>query len=347
MKFLTRVGVSLAALATLLPANLAFAGAIELKLAYFVGDQHAMSQWLVKWANNLERDSGGRITVKRFPGSQMGPVQQHYDFVRTGQADVAWFLHGATPGRFPLTEIVQVPYLVGSAEIGTKVLNDPELRSKYIDAEHRGVKVLLLLTHQPGNVHTTKKPIRTIEDMKGLRLRFASPTIRNFIAALGGTPVGVVPTEQVEQLQKGTIDGVFIDYGGAGIAFKMGGILKYSTEMYSYVSSFGVAMNPDFWNTLPPDLQALVTKSMTGVEKEVGEAWDALDVPGKKALVDGGAEAIRLSAEENAKFRKIGAEVAEAKVNELESKGMPARAIYTMMKSLAEKHAKTSKNFWN
>src|SRR5262245_12569324 len=144
MKFLTRVWVSLAALATLLPANLASAGAIELKLAYFVGDQHAMSQWLVRWANNLERDSGGRIAVKR---SQMGPVQQHYDFVRTGQADVAWFLHGATPGRFPLTEIVQVPYLVGSAEIGTKVLNDPELRSKYIDAEHRGVKVLLLLTH--------------------------------------------------------------------------------------------------------------------------------------------------------------------------------------------------------
>ena len=347
MSFKRQVGVPLATLAILLAINVASAHAIELKLAYFVGDQHAMSQWLVKWANDLERESGGRITVKRFPGSQMGPVQQHYDFVRTGQADVAWFLHGATPGRFPLTEIVQVPYLVGSAEIGTKVLNDPELRSKYLDAEHRGVKVLLLLTHQPGNVHTTKKPIRTIEDMKGLRLRFASPTIRDFIAALGGTPVGVVPTEQVEQLQKGTIDGVFIDYGGAGIAFKMGGILKYSTEMYSYVSSFGVAMNPDSWNALPPDLQALVTKSMTGVEKEVGEAWDALDVPGKKALIDGGAEAIRLSAEENVKFRKIGAEVAEAKVNELESKGMPARAIYTMMKSLAEKHAKTSKNFWN
>jgi len=246
-----------------------------------------------------------------------------------------------------LTEVVQVPYLVGSAEIGTKVLNDAELRSKYLDAEHRGVKVLLLLTHQPGNVHTTKKPIRAIDDMKGLRLRFASPTIRDFVAALGGTPVGVLPTEQVEQLQKGTIDGVFIDYGGAGIAFKMGGILKYSTEMYSYVSSFGVAMNPDFWNKLSPDLQALVTKSMTGVEKEVGAAWDALDVPGKKALIDGGAEAIRLTPEENSNFRKIGAEVAEAKVNELESKSMPARAIYTMMKSLAETHANTSKSFWN
>jgi len=84
-----------------------------------------MSQWLTRWSGSLEKESGGRIAVKRFPGSQMGPVQQHYDYARTGQADVVWFLHGATPGRFQLTEIVQVPYLIGSAEIGTKVLNDP------------------------------------------------------------------------------------------------------------------------------------------------------------------------------------------------------------------------------
>src|SRR5215813_14266940 len=272
----------------------------EIKLAYFVGDQHAMSRWLIKWSETLEKRSNGRIVVKRFPGAQMGPVPQHYDFARTGQAEVSWFLHGATPGRFPLTELIQLPYLVGSAEIGTKVLNDSDLRAKYLDAEHKGVKVLLLLTHQPGNVNTTKKAIRTIDDMKGLRIRFASPTIREFVAALGGTPVGVLPTEQVEQLQKGTIDGTFIDYGGAGIAFKMAGVLKYSTEMYSYVSSFGVVMNPDTWNKLPPDLQALVTKSMTGVEKEVGEAWDGLDVVGKKLLVEGGAAPIKLSREEDA-----------------------------------------------
>ncbi len=320
---------------------------IELKLAYFVGDQHAMSQWLIKWANKLEQDSGGRIAVKRFPGSQMGPMQQHYDLARTGQADVAWFLHGATPGRFPLTEVSHLPYLVGSSEIGTKVLNDPELRAKYLDAEHRGVKVLLLLTHQPGNVHTTKKAIRTTDDMKGMRLRFASPTIREFVAALGGTPVGVLATEQVEQLQKGTIDGTFIDYGGAGIAFKMAGVVKYSTEMYSYVSSFAVAMNQDFWNKLPPDLQALVTKSMIGVEKEVGEAWDGLDVVGKKLIIDGGGEAIKLSADENAKFRRIGAQVADNHLKELDGKGAPARAVHDMMKALADKHAKTSKNFWN
>ena len=75
--------------------------------------------------------------------------------------------------------------MAGSAEIGTKVLNDPELRAKYLDAEHKGVKVLMLLTHQPGGPHTTKKAIRTMDDFKGLRLRFASPTVRDLVQALG------------------------------------------------------------------------------------------------------------------------------------------------------------------
>jgi TRAP-type C4-dicarboxylate transport system substrate-binding protein len=67
-----------------LGTGIASAHPIELKLAYFVGDQHAMSQWPIKWANGLEKDSGGRIGVKRFPGSQMGPMQQHYDLARKG-----------------------------------------------------------------------------------------------------------------------------------------------------------------------------------------------------------------------------------------------------------------------
>ena len=306
-----------------------------------------MSQWLIKWSGELEKGSNGRIVVKRFPGAQMGPTPQHYDFARTGQADVAWFLHGGTPGRFPLTEIISLPFMVGSSEIGTKTLNDPELRAKYLDAEHKGVKVLMLLTHQPGGPHTTKKPIRTMDDFKGMRLRFASPPIRDLVQGLGATPVGVPPTEIAEQLQKGTIDGAFIDYGGAGIAFKLGGTIKYSTELYAYVASFGVAMNEDFWNKLPPDLKQLVVTTMTGREKEVGEAWDALDAPGKKALIDGGAEAVKFSAGDTAKVRQVGDQVSEAKIKELDGKGLPARAVYTQMRGLAEKHSKTSKNFWN
>ena len=319
----------------------------EVKVAEFVGAQHFMTKWLVQWGEKLEKASNGRLAFKHFPGAQMAPTPAHYDLARTGQADVSWFLHGGTPGRFPLTEIAHLPYMVGSAEIGTKVLNDAELRAKYLDAEHKGVKVLLLLTHQPGNIHTTKKPIRTADDMKGLRIRFSSPTIKDFVAALGGTAVGVQPNEQLEQLQKGTLDGTFIDYGGAGIAFKMGGTLKYSTEMYSYISSFGVAMNPEFYGKLPADLKKLVDDSMKGVEKEVGEGWDALDTIGKKLIMDAGAQAIQLSKAEDARFRKVGSQVTEAKLKELEGKGLPARAVHKMMTELSARHAKTSKNFWN
>ena len=318
----------------------------ELKVAGFLGPQHFMTQWLVKWTEKLEKGSNGRLAFKHFWGASMGPAPAHYDLARSGQADVSWFLHGGTPGRFPLTELINLPYMVGSAEIGTKVLNDAALRGKFLDAEHRGVKVLLLHTHQPGNVHTTKKPVRTADDMKGLRIRFAAPTIRDFVAALGGTPVGVPPTEQVEQLQKGGIDGTFIDYGGAGIAFKMGGVIKYSTEMYSYVTSFGLAMNPDTYAKLPADLRKLLDDSVRGVEKEIGEGWDALDAVGKKALVDAGAQPIRLSKEEDAHFRKVGAQVTEAKLKELDGKGLPAKAAHGAMKELSEKHSKGSRNFW-
>ncbi|MBI4124129.1 MAG: TRAP transporter substrate-binding protein [Betaproteobacteria bacterium] len=318
----------------------------EVKVAAFVGAQHFMSKWLVTWGERLEKASNGRLVFKHFPGAQMAPPPAHYDLAHTGRAEVSWFLHGGTPGRFPLTELISLPYMAGSAEIGTKVLNDRQLRSKYLDREHRGIKVLLLLTHQPGNIHTTKVPIRSADDLKGLRIRFAAPTIRDFVAALGGTPVGVQPGEQLERLQKGTLDGTFIDYGGAGIAFKMGGTLKYSTEMYSYVSSFGVGMNPDFYKKLPADLRKLVDQSTAGVEKEVGEGWDALDAIGKKLLNEGGAEAIKLSAAEDARFRKVGQQVVDSKLKELEGKKLPARAVYKSMKDLSARHAKSSRSFW-
>jgi TRAP-type transport system periplasmic protein len=318
----------------------------EVKVANFVGPQHFQSQYLVKWGEDLEKKSNGRLTFKHFPGAQMGPTPKHYDFARDGTAEIAYILHGATPGRFPLTELVNMPYLTASAEHGIKILNDPELRAKYLDAEHKGTKVLYLFTHQPGSVHTTKKAIRTLDDAKGMRLRFSTPAIREFIAAMGATPVGVPPTEVAEQLQKGTLDGAFTDYGGAGIAWKLGGICKYTTEMYCFVSSFAVVANEAWFAKLPPDLQKMVTDSVTGIERDIGTGWDALDVPGKKAMMDGGGEAIRLSKAEDDKLRRIGAEVTESTLKAMESKGMPGRAVYGMMKALADKHAKTSKNFW-
>lgn len=345
LKRMLAAGVAAASVLALSAATVA-AQQIEMKIAHFIVDQHPMSVWIKNWADKLARDSGGRLAPKIFSNAQMGPPPAYYDLARTGQADVTWYLTGGTPGRFPITELINLPYLVGSSEIGTKVLNDRELRAKYLDPEHKGVRVLVLFTHQPGQIHTVKKPITTIDDMKGMRLRFTSPTVRDFIAALGATPVGVPPTEQADQLQKGTIDGSFIDYGGAGIAFKLGGIIKHTTEVYSYVTSFGLIMNPGFYDKLPPDLKKLIDDSVVGQETVIGNGWDSIDGPGKKALMDGGMQPVKLAPAEDQKFRRIAAEVAAKTVRDLDAKGLPASAAYKMMQDLSARHTPTSKNFW-
>ena len=325
-------------------AQPALAETYEIKVAHFVPAGHPISKYLAAWGEELEKKSNGRFVVKQFPGSQMGPTPVYFDRARQGTAEVTWFLHGATPGRFPLTELIQLPYMVGSAEIGCKVLNDPALR-KYLDAEHKGVRVLYLMTHQPGNIHTRDKAVRTTEDMKGLRIRFASATIKDFVAALGGTPVGVPPPDQAENLQKGTIDGVFIDYGGA-LTFKIGPLIKHTTEMYSYVSSFGVAINPAFYNKLPPDLKKLIDDTTKNAPNEVGKLWDSLDAPGKKYMVENGDTPLKLSPAEDAKFKQIGKQVAEAKIKDLEDKKLPASDVYKLMLQLAAKYEKDSYSFW-
>lgn len=320
---------------------------IAVKVAYFAPPQHLMSQWLTGWGQKLEKDSGGRLAFSFFPGAQMGPAPSHYDLARSGQADVTWFLHGGTPGRFPLTELLTLPYMVASAEMGTQTLNDPVLRSRFLDAEHRGIKPLLLFASTPVNLFTTKKAVRTPEDFKGLRIRFASAPTRAFIAALGGTPVGVSPTEQLEQLQKGGLDGVFTDYGGAGTAFKMGGTVKYATEIYCCVVTFGIAMNEAFYDRLPPDLKRLVERSVTGVERDVGKVFDDLDAVGKNLIVGAGGEAIRPAREHAARLRKVSDQVHESILAELAAKNPAAREAYQLMKDLAQKHAARSRSFWS
>lgn len=342
-----KLGALSAAAAALALAAPAAAQEINLKLAHFVIPQHPYSKFLQEWSDLVTKKSDGKIKFAIFPNSQMGPPPRYYDIARTGQADVTWFVHGFTPGRFPLTDVSNVPYLFGSGEIGSKVMNEPALRA-YLDKEHVGVRALQIYTHQPGLIHTAKVPVRKIEDLKGLRIRQGSPAVGLFIRALGGTPVGMPPTEIVESMQKGTLDGAFIDYGGAGIAFRMGPVTKYTTEMYSYVLSFCTCMNQRAWEALGAANQKLFMDAFAemGGTGEPGRRFDSIDGPGKEAMVKAGTETIKLSPEEEARFRKVAADVTEKMLADLEAKGQPARAVHKLMVELAEKHAKTSKNFW-
>jgi TRAP-type C4-dicarboxylate transport system substrate-binding protein len=324
----------------------AWAQTVEMKVAHFVPPLHPISKWLETWAKTLETRSNGGFKVTVIPGGQMGPGPKYYDIAKTGQADVTWFVHGFTPGRFNLTEISSLPYLFGSGEIGSKVLNERELLEKHLAKEHDGLKILALFTHQPGNLNLAAKPVRKIEDMKGLRIRFPSGPVKELIAALGGTPVGIPSPEIAEAMQKGTLDGAFIDYGGAGIAFRLGPVTKFTTETYAYVASFCICMNARRYESLPPALKALVDETVANQGGTLGRLMDSIDAAGKEAMVKAGMTPIALDPEEDKKLRAVALQVSEKILADLEAKKLPAREVYRAMQALATKHTPGSNNFW-
>lgn len=329
------------------PAPAAAQTKVEWKLGHFVPPQHPFSRWLEEWTKLVAEKSKGQLNITILPGGQMGPGQRYYELARTGQADVTWIVHGFTPGVFPLTEISNMPYLFGSGEIGSKVMNEWELR-KLLEPEHKGVKVLLLFTHQPGNIHSARKPIRTVADIRGMRLRFPSSVVRDLIKELGGNPVLIPSPEIVENMQKGTLDGAFIDYGGAGLAFRMGPVTKYTTETYMYVTSFGLIANEKSFEALTPELKKIVAETIEekGGGGEAGRRFDSIDGPGKEAMVKAGTEILKFSAEEDKKMRAAAAKITAQIISDMDKKGMPASAVYKMMQDLAKKHEANSKNFW-
>lgn len=322
--------------AALTMAGAASAETTTLKIATFVTGKHAMSQWIDKWAADLAEKSGGRLEFEILHGAQMGPPPKYYDIASSGQADIAWHLHGATPGRFELTEVSNMPFLFCSAEQATRVINDPAIREKYIDPEHRGVKVLAVFMHPPGQIMSNAGPVATLDDMKGKGIRPVSAAVARFIEAMGGTPVGLPPTEMAEALQKGTLQGTMIDYGGAAYAYQLGPHLTDITEVYAYASSFVLAMNPDSFASLPEDLQAMIDESVADVSAEIGQVWDGLDATGKAKLQSEGVTIHQLSPEEFAKVEALGTAVTDDYVSGLDEAGKPGSELLALMRQMAE-----------
>lgn len=317
-------------------ASVATPRAEELTVATFVSPQHGMSKWIDAWAADLTERSDGELTFEILHGAQMGPPPKYYDLARHGQADIAWVLHGATPGRFELTEVSNMPFLFCSAEQATLVLNDASLRERHVDPEHAGVKVLTLFVHPPGQVNLAEGDALSAADLEGLAIRPASSAVGAYIAALGAKPVGLPPTAMAEALQKGTIDGTFIDYGGAALAFQLGPYLESVSEIHAYAASFALVMNPKSYAALPVESRDLIDASFAGREAEIGQLWDRIDDAGRQMLSDQGVRINVIEGEALETFRSIGEAVTERYVSGLDEKGKPGTEVLGTLRTLIE-----------
>jgi TRAP-type C4-dicarboxylate transport system substrate-binding protein len=166
------------------------------------------------------------------------------------------------------------------------------------------------------------------------------------VIAAGGTPVGLPPTDVVEAMQKGTLDGTVIDYGGAAFAFPMAPVTQYATELYAYVGSFCVCMNKAAFDKLPKDMQKLVEETFANESVKPGIIFDSLDMAGKGVMLKAKVEPIVLPPEEDQKIRDIAAKVSEAHLAKLEKAGLPAHKVHETVKALSAKYTPGSHSFW-
>ena len=195
------------------------ASARELKLAYFMSPKHPMNTAVfTPFSEKLSELSGGDLTVKQFPAGELGKgPQQQYKRAVDGVADIVFGIPGYTETIFPRTMMVAIPGVVPGAREGTDMLWNA---LSFLDAEYQRVKLLAMWTNAPAVLITKDKPVRTLEDVKGMKIRAPSAADAPVIASWGAVPVQMVVNETYNALNTGIVDAVMIGSSGIG-SFKL------------------------------------------------------------------------------------------------------------------------------
>jgi TRAP-type C4-dicarboxylate transport system substrate-binding protein len=232
---------------------------INLKMSHFCPPEWTVHRdILVPWAKTIESRSNGRITFSFFPFNSLGTATQQYDFTVAGTTDIGISITEYTPGRFPLASVMKLPFLAKDAESASLVLWS--LYEKYLHEEFKDVRMLWMFCHAPGQLHTVNKPVRTLEDLKGLRIRVGDQVLARSLELLGAIPVTCPISEGMVLLKEGKVDGIVIPWE-AGYRFGVFDICKNHTEINMYVLPFFVVMNTARYMGLPDELRALIDET--------------------------------------------------------------------------------------
>ncbi len=312
---------------------------IELKLSHFLSPMHnTHTDVYVPFAKELEERTKGRVKVTIYPGEALGKSKDHYDMVMQGTVDMANFTPGLTAGRFPLTTVVELPIGISSAKAGSLITW--ELFNKYLKSEYSGVKILTFFTHGPGDIHMTKKPVRTLEDIKGLRIRSPGPTQTALLKELGASPLTMPIPDVYDALQKGMADGAVLAFSAIK-DFKFYELIRHTTISRLYVMPMSVAINLKVWASLPPDIQKTIEELCgSRMAETAGISYDKYDEFGVEAAKKVKAEIIYLSPEERKRWDDKLKAFNEKWVASMEAKGLPGKKVFEEATSLVKKYSK-------
>ena len=307
----------------------------------FFPPTHIQTKVPEAWVKEIEKRSKGQIKIKIFTGGSLTPAPQIYDGVVKGISDFGLSVFAYSPGRFPVIAAADNPFGYPNAFVATKVING--LNRKFQPKELSDVHVCYLFAHGPGLLHTARKPVHKLEDVTGLKIR-STGTSQLIVRALGAAPVAMSQGETYDALKKNIVDGTLVPVEALE-GYKQAEVLKYTTLTYSigYTNGFFVVMNPAKWNSLPPDLQKIITAVSKEYEDITAKAWGDSDKSGWEFALKLGHEFIKLSDEESAKFKEAVKPVFTDYIKIANEKGVDGEAVFKAAQEMAKKYSKEYK----
>jgi len=289
-----------------------------------------------RWKTEVEKRTGGKVAIQTFPGSTLLDAKNMMDGVIAGTADIGCLCMAYQPGRFLVTNSTSLPLNFANAKVASLVLWD--LYLKYKPEEFSKVKALTMFACAPSNI-MSKKPVKTLADIKGLPLR-ASGGAAEILKAWGANVVGMPQSDVPEALQKGVIQGQFSSLEVMK-DFKYAETCKYVTMTNTVIYPFAVVMNMDSWKKLPKDVQKVMDDMAKEQSEWTGVYMDnqvnvAMDWSKKTQQV----EVIQLSAQDRAQMDKLLEPITKKWIEDAKAKGLPAEAILSDIKASAKKYSK-------
>jgi TRAP-type C4-dicarboxylate transport system substrate-binding protein len=271
------------------------------------------------WCKEVEKRTNGRVKATHFAGATLTPPVQTYDSVVKGIADVGLSFCSYTRGKFPLTEVLDLPLGIKSAIHGTKMAND--YLGRFKPKEFDEVKMAYLATSPPHFLFT-KKSVNNMEDLRGLKIR-STGTSAKVVQALGGAPVGMPMGEAYDALSKGVAEGIVCPYEpmkGFNLAETVNFCAQYD-QVYANVSF--VAINKAKWNSISKADQQVIEKINEEWAERQAKLWDELNAEAKEVFTQKGGKTIMLSKEENARWSARLRPILDEYVKTMKEKGLP------------------------
>jgi TRAP-type C4-dicarboxylate transport system substrate-binding protein len=293
---------------------------ITLRFAHFVPATTLEGKTMQDWANEVAKRSNGRVKVNIYPGATLMPAAQTYDGITNEVADIGYGIFAYHRGRFPLTEVIDLPLGYKNPLVPTRLIN--EYYRKLKPKELEDVKVLFLEAHG-ADIISTRKPISKLSEIKGMKLR-ASGLSAKIVNALGGSAVGLPITDTYDAMSKGVIEGLVLDWGGL-LNYRFGDIVKYHIQSPGVASAvaFYTVMNKDRWNSLPADIRAMIDKLDEEWIDRVSKKWADWEIMGKTELLKKGGKTVALSKEDNALWVEKMKPILDDYVRATKKKGLP------------------------